>query len=182
LKDKVHSNKKGKKEDKGQKVKTQREKVRIKKRHTAKELKTEYLPNNFSKKQKGEMLKSGKEATNELFQKKNTREDEVKAKTVEDDDICEKCHHKKGPIKRLNVKKNEEKIKSTNVKSTDDSDLSQKRTREEKEILKRYITENPTNELYCICFNHGFDSGTLKQPKNAKKAKPVRNDPGKFDF
>jgi hypothetical protein len=77
----------------------------------------------------------------------------------EDDDICPKCHHKKGIRKRKNVKKNEK------LKNVDDSDLSKKRQKEEKEILQNYIKEPPSLDHFCNCSIHGVDYKHLKQRK-----------------
>lgn len=157
------------KEEKEAKSRVPRKNIRSKKKQTKEKLINEATTT--------KLLKSGKVSEDSINHKKRANE----KKHIEADDICEKCHHKKGPIKRKIVKTNEEKIEKES-KSTDESDLSQRRTREEKEILKRYIKETPSNELYCNCYNHTVDSRTLMQPKKTKRSKPASNDPSKFDF
>ena len=78
----------------------------------------------------------------------------------ENDDICPKCHHKKGIRKRKNVKKDDMKLKNL-----DDSDLPQRRQKEEKETIHRYIKETPSTDQFCNCSNHGVDDKTLRQRK-----------------
>ena len=76
----------------------------------------------------------------------------------EDDDICPKCHHKKGRRMQKNVKKNNMKLKNM-----EDPDLFQRK--EEKEILQRYTNKISNNDPFCNCSKHGFDTNTLKKRK-----------------
>ena len=105
-------------------------------------LKESTKPSKYDRKEKTQLLKSEYAGKQEK----------------EDDDICPKCHHKKGMRKRKNVKKNE----LTNV---DDSDLSKSRQTEEKEILHRYTKETPSADHFCNCSIHGVDNKSLKQRK-----------------
>ena len=156
-KDKEHLNEINITEEKEGKIRVPRKNKRSKKKEAKERSKHEAALN--------DMQKSGKETEDSIDCTKRANENVAKNKVIEDDDICEKCHHKKGPIKRHAVKQKEERMENKESKSTDESDLSQRRTREEKEILKRYITETPSNELYCNCYKYTVDSHTLIKPK-----------------
>lgn len=97
-----------------------------------------------------------------------------------DDEICEKCHHKKG---RRRSKSSDQHLKSKAESSLPLYD----RDREEMEILKRYIRkENPHMEYMCNCakttldFNRHF-SHDYKNFQTKKKSKGSQSH-NKFDF
>ena len=115
-----------------------------KKNGSINELKDDIKASKYNRKEKTQLLKF----ENAGKQKK------------EDDDICPKCHHKKGIRKRKHVKKND-----MTLKNVDDSDLSKKRLKEEKEILQSYIKEPPSADDFCNCSVHGVDNKNLKQRK-----------------
>ena len=78
-------------------------------------------------------------------------------KSINREEICEKCHHKKGKQKHKEKKFVEAKKETF--------DQCEKREDEEKEILRRYIRETKESDLVCSCPNHGLKSRTLKQKK-----------------
>ena len=107
-------------------------------------LKKETKPSKYNRKEK-----------TQLFKSENAGKQEK-----ENDDICPKCNHKKGRTKSRNVKKNDMKLKNR-----DDSDLSQRRQREEKEILQTVSKETPSTDHFCYCYNPEVETKTLKRRK-----------------
>jgi hypothetical protein len=137
----------------------EKESVEIKYR---KELEKETNSSKYIQKEKKKILKTVEKLRDEIESKKTLPRNE-------NDDFCEKCHHKKGRRRKRNVKKND-----FEVKHIDDSDLSHKRKREEKEILRGFTKESPNVDYFCDCSNHGFYKRTLKpekvrQPSNSTK-------------
>lgn len=110
-----------------------------------------------------------------------TRRESRSRRRAESEEICEKCHHKKG---RRRSKSSDNTLKPRRV----DTGLpAYDRDQEEMEILRRYIRrENPGAEYICNCakstvdFNchFVFDS---KNYKTSKKSRGSRSH-NKFDF
>lgn len=110
-----------------------------------------------------------------------TRRESRSSRRAESEEICEKCHHKKG---RRRSKSTDNTLKPRRV----DTGLpAYDRDQEEMEILRRYIRrENPGAEYICNCakstvdFNchFVFDS---KNYKTSKKSRGSRSH-NKFDF
>lgn len=114
----------------------------INKRNSAKKLvKTTTLNSQMENR----LLKSGKES---ITTNKSIKESVGKTENYKDD-ICEKCHHRKGKLRSKSVQQKDENIKQAN-----DSKFSKRQQQEEKEILKRYILVGVTKDNLCNCLDH----------------------------
>jgi len=137
--------------------------------HTTKE------DDRFQKRAQTDAFGLSSDSTKESEEKviKRTKRSTI-AKSINREEICEKCHHKKGKQKHKEKKFVESK--------KDTFDRCEKREDEEKEILRRYIRETKENDLVCSCPNHSLKSRTHKQKKDLKKKKHPANDLSKFNF
>jgi len=110
-----------------------------------------------------------------------TRRESRSRRRAESEEICERCHHKKG---RRRSKSSDNTLKTRRV----DSGLpAYDRDREEMEILRRYIRrENPGAEYLCNCAKSTLDFNChfvfdSKNYKTSKKSRGSRSH-NKFDF
>lgn len=147
---------------------------RLRKNDPVHESKNDRKQSKSNRKERSQLLKSVKDKDRpELI---NTQKEN--ARKTGQEDICPKCHHKKGRRKSKNPKQ-----KNINPKNVDDSDLSQRIKKEEKEIPQRYIKETLSADHFCTCSNHGPDNKSLTQRKDFKMMKDSRNEQlSKFDF
>jgi len=97
----------------------------------------------------------------------------------EGDDICPKCHHRKG---RIRSKSSDQHLKSAKVDGAA-SLPKYDRDKEELEILKRYIRREDANvevrECSCVQTNIDFNRQFQFDNKRKSRAKSRHN---KFDF
>jgi len=109
-----------------------------------------------------------------------TRRESRSRRRAESEEICEKCHHKKG---RRRSKSSDNVLKTRRV---DTALPAYDRDREEMEILKRYIRrENPGAEYLCNCAKSTLDFNCrfVYDSKNYKSSKKLRSHGhNKFDF
>lgn len=107
----------------------------------------------------------------------NKRESRSRSRRREEDDICEKCHHKKG--RRVRSKSSDQIL---NTRRADSALPEYDRDREEMEILRRYIRrEDPLSEYLCNCARTSADFHFNLETKNYKRSNGGQFQ-SKFDF